>query len=122
MNETIKQALETDRLIDFTATGRKTGQPRRKEIAFHYLDGEVFIAGPPRPRDWLANLTANPEFTVHFKQSLQADMPATAIVVTDKAKRREVFTKMAERRGDRQPINVDEWVEGSPLVQIEFHS
>ena len=121
MNEAIKQALETDRLIDIITTGRKTGQPRRKEIAFQYLGGEVFISGPPRPRDWLANLIANPEFTVHLKQSLQADVPATAIVIVDKARRREVIGKIAERRGDRQPINVDEWVEGSPLVQIDLH-
>jgi hypothetical protein len=50
MDEAIVQALNKDRLIDITTIGRKTGQPHRIEIGFHYLAEQVFIAGIPDPR------------------------------------------------------------------------
>ena len=34
MNEETAHALETDRVIDITTIGRKSGEPRRKEIWF----------------------------------------------------------------------------------------
>ena len=122
MNEAITQALGKDKVIDITTTGRRSGQPRRIEIWFHYLDDELFITGIPGPRDWFANLIANPQFTFHLKESVQADVPATAAPITEEAKRREVFTKIAERRTDGRAMDVEAWVEGSPLVQVELHA
>ena len=71
MDKEVKETLERDRTIDITTTGRKTGQPRRKEIWFHNLDGRLFITGTPGRRDWYANMLANPNFTFHLKQSVQ---------------------------------------------------
>ena len=88
MNEAIAQALEKDRLIDITTTGRKSGRPHRVEIGFHVLDDGLFIAGIPGRRDWLANLAANPQFTFHLKESIQMDIPATATLITVESKRR----------------------------------
>ena len=122
MNEAITQALAKDKVIDITTTGRKSGQPRRIEIWFHYLDDELFITGIPGPRGWFANLIANPQFTFHLKESVQADVPATAAPITEEAKRREVFTKIAERRTDGRAMDVEAWVQGSPLVQVELHA
>ena len=122
MNEAITQALGKDKVIDITTMGRKSGQPRRIEIWFHYLDDELFITGIPGPRDWFANLIANPQFTFHLKESVQADVPATAAPITEEAKRREVFTKIAERRADGRAMDVEAWVQGSPLVQVELHA
>ncbi len=122
MNEAIEQALNKDKVIDITTTGRKSGQPRRIEIWFHLLDNELFISGLPGPRDWLANLIANPRFTFHLKESVQADIPATAAPITAESKRREVFTKIAESRTDGRAMDVEAWVEGSPLVQVELHA
>ncbi len=122
MNEAIAQALGKDKVIDITTAGRKSGQPRRIEIWFHYLDDELFITGIPGPRGWLANLIANPQFTFHLKESVQADVPATAAPITEEAKRREVFTKIAERRTDGRAMDVEAWVEGSPLVRVELHA
>ena len=122
MNEAIAQALQKDRVIDITTTGRKSGQPRRIEIWFHLLDDELFISGLPGPRGWLANLMDNPQFTFHLKESVQMDIPATATPITGEPKRREVFTKIAERRTDGRAMDVDAWVEGSPLVQVELHA
>ena len=122
MNEAIAQALEKDRLIDITTTGRKSGRPHRVEIGFHVLDDGLFIAGIPGRRDWLANLAANPQFTFHLKESVQMDIPATATLITVESKRREVFAMLAEQRQGGRPMDVDAWVEDSPLIQVELHA
>ena len=122
MNEAIAQALEKDRLIDITTTGRKSGRPHRVEIGFHVLDDGLFIAGIPGRRDWLANLAANPQFTFHLKESVQMDIPATATLITVESQRREVFAKLAEQRQGGRPMDVDAWVEDSPLIQVELHA
>ena len=77
MDEAVQQALERDRVIDITTTGRKTGQPRRKEIWFHNIEGRFYITGMPGSRDWYANLVAEPRFTFHLKQSAQARLERT---------------------------------------------
>ena len=116
MDKRIQQALQTDRVIDITTTGRKSGQPRRIEIWFHNIDGKLFITGLPGKRSWYANMVANPDFTFHLKDSVQADLPARARPVQDVAKRRQVLGKIiAGLEGDR---NLDEWVAGSPLVEV----
>ncbi len=118
MNEQIKQALEKDRTVDITTTGRKTGLPRRVEIWFYNLDGRLYISGLPGTRDWYANMVANPEFIFHLKRSVKADLPATARPITDEAERRETFIKLFEKLdGER---NLEEWMAGSPLVEVEL--
>ncbi len=122
MDEAVRQALTKDQLVDITTTGRTTGQPRRIEIWFHYQDGRVFISGIPARKDWYANMLAHPDFTFHLKQSLQRDVPARATPITDKPTRREIFSRMLalEPRMDNLRTNTDEWVEGSPLVEVEL--
>ena len=61
MNEQIQQALEQDRLVDITTVGRKSGQPRRFEIMLRRFEGQLYILGRPQPKDWVANMRANPE-------------------------------------------------------------
>ena len=122
MEEAIRTALERDLVIDITTTGRKTGQPRRKEIWFHNVDGQLYITGSPGRRDWYANLLANPEFTFHLKRSAQADLLARATPIRDTAKRREIFQKIQQRLQRQVGMNVEEWVERSPLVQVDFLS
>ncbi len=118
MNESVKQALETDLTIDITTTGRKSGQQRKTEIWFHNIAGRLFITGPPGKRDWYANLAANPKFTFHLKQSMRADLPATARVISDPDERRAALSGViAKLGGDRK---IDEWSVGSPLVEVEF--
>jgi len=121
MDDTIKKALDTDRLIDITTIGRKTGQPHRIEIGFHRVEGELFICGTPGPRGWLANLKVNPEFVFHLKQSVEIDLSATAIPIFSESDRRSVFTTIAERRQGRRPMVVEEWVQSSPLVKVLLH-
>ena len=116
MDSEIQNALETDRVIDITTIGRKTGQERRIEIWFHYVDGEVYITGLPGTRSWYANMKANPSFTFHLKESITADIPATARPVTDEDERREVLNKILHNI-DRVS-QLDKWVAQSPLVHV----
>ena len=118
MDQSVEQALQRDRVIDITTTGRKSGTPRRKEIWFHNLDGRLYITGRPGPRDWYLNMVANPEFTFHLKQSAQADISARATPITDMEQRREIISGIhAKLGGDR---DTDAWVTGSPLVGVEL--
>ncbi len=118
MDETIKQALGRDRTIDITTIGKKTGRPRRKEIWFHNLDRSFYITGTPGSRDWYANLVANPKFTFHLKQSVQADLPARATPIVGPDQRRKIIAGIIRKiGGDR---DLDAWVAGSPLVRVEL--
>ena len=118
MDEQLKQALAQDQTIDITTTGRKTGQPRRIEIWFHNLDGQVYITGTPGPRSWYANMLANPQFTFHLKGSVAADLPATAFPVTDPGERIQILATIT--RNMAFSTDLDEWAENSPLVEVTF--
>jgi deazaflavin-dependent oxidoreductase (nitroreductase family) len=110
--------LTHDRTIDISTVGRKSGQPRRTEIWFHNLDGRIYITGTPGRRDWYANLVAHPEFTFHLKQSVVADLPARALPIVDPEARRRIFAAILERLGRHGQLEA--WVAGSPLVEVEF--
>jgi deazaflavin-dependent oxidoreductase (nitroreductase family) len=118
MDEQMQHALECDRTIDITTKGRKTGQPRRKEIWFHNIDGHLYLTGTPGHRDWYANLLAHPEFTFHLKQSVRADLPARATPILDKARRRAIIARIHQKLGGYRDLEA--WVEGSPLVAVEL--
>lgn len=118
MNEAIQRALQNDSLIDITTTGRKTGQSHKIEIAFHYLDQKIYISGMPGKRDWYANLLANPEFTLHLKQSIQADIPARATPILDEDRRRKVLVNIVQKWGRQNELET--FVENSPLVEVQL--
>lgn len=120
MNKELERALQHDKLIDITTTGRRTGSPHRIEIAFHYLEGRIYISGLPGNRDWYANLVANPEFVFHLKQSLEADIPATAIPVVAEGARRKVLARVVEKWGREDEL--ESFVEDSPLVEVQLES
>jgi deazaflavin-dependent oxidoreductase (nitroreductase family) len=120
LDAAIRRVLRHGHTIDITTTGRRTGLPRRIEIVFHSFDSHLYISGMPsrRTRAWLQNLRANPRFTFHLKQLLQADLPATAREITDPVERREVLTKVA--RVWRQDLEA--MVRFSPLVEATIDS
>lgn len=118
MNESIQKALQEDPLVDITATGRKSGEPRKFEIMLRRHGGKYFIAGRPEPKGWYANMVANPEITLHIKQSAQADLPAIAQPVLDPALRRILFQEFF---GDSDMMdNLDQWVESAKLIEIQL--
>ncbi|MBT8249829.1 MAG: nitroreductase family deazaflavin-dependent oxidoreductase [Acidimicrobiia bacterium] len=125
MDDRIRDALERGGIIDITTTGAKSGAARRIEIAFHYFDGEYFITGRPGfRRDWLANLKSNPEFTVHLKRDVQADVEARAIEISDPERRSQVLYRILTESWDNEPAKAEQilpqWVESAPLVEFEL--
>ncbi len=122
MNEAVREALERDTLIDITTTGRRTGLPRRVQMWFHQQDGRILLTGRPVAHDWYANLTADPRFTWHFKESLARDIPAVAMSITDERERRAIFETMKRREERLSQGDVDEWTRRSPLVEVELLS
>jgi deazaflavin-dependent oxidoreductase (nitroreductase family) len=118
MDEQVTHALERDRTIDITTTGRKTGKPRRKEIWFHNIDGRLYLTGTPGRRDWYANLLGHPEFTFHLKRSVRADLPARATPILDKDRRRTILASIHQKLDGNRDLEA--WVEGSPLMAVEL--
>lgn len=114
----ITSALQSDLTIDITTTGRSSGLPRRIEIWFHNIDGRIYITGMPGSRDWYANLLADPTFTFHLKESIEADLPAVARAITDVDERRGVLAVLLDRLGYRDRI--ESWMARSPLVEVTF--
>ncbi len=124
VDPSIEQALDQGGIADITTTGRKTGQPRRIEIVFHSLDGDLYITGGPgRKRVWLANLGTDPEVTLHLKRGVQADVPATAEVLTDPDDREAALRRILLESWDNPPSKVDHiigrWVASAPLIRFE---
>ena len=113
----VAEALSRGHLIDITTTGRRSGRPHRIELAFHNIDGRIFISGRPGwPRDWIANLKADSRMTFHLKGSVVADLPATARVITDRAERERVLARIAA--GWRYDPAL--MVASSPLIEVTF--
>jgi deazaflavin-dependent oxidoreductase (nitroreductase family) len=120
MDDTVRSALSRGGIIDITTTGRQSGEPRRIEIAFHRINGGIWISGMPSPRKraWIANLEADPHLTVHLKgPAATADLPATARVVTDPAERRPILERVAQAWNR---TDVDRMVEQSPLIEVSI--
>ena len=122
MDAAIIKALETDDMIDITTIGRRSGKPNKIEIWYHRALGRYFITGSPGARNWLANVMAEPKFTFHLKQSAQADLPATARVITDPVERREVLDAIDKVRPyyGELPGGMEAMYEGGPLFEINF--
>lgn len=117
MDDTIRRALARGHVIDITTTGRRSGEPRRIEIVFFNLDGRIYITGMPRAdrtRAWLRNLEDDRRLTFHLKSAVQADLPATARIITDPAERRPILEAVS--RTWKQ--DADAMVAHSPLIEV----
>lgn len=117
MEPEIRDLLGMVETVEITTVGRTTGEPRRLEIWMYAIDGRYIITGTPGPRDWYANLLANPSMTLHLPGG--TDLAATADPVTDEAFRRAVFT--AEKTAwYRSQVPVAELIATSPMVEMRF--
>jgi deazaflavin-dependent oxidoreductase (nitroreductase family) len=118
MDDSTYDALARSQLIDMTTTGRRTGQPRRIEIALHAFDGRLYISGMPRAdrkRAWILNLERDPRVTLSLKQTAHVDVPATARIIQDPVERRHVLEQVAARW---RRTDVDVMVAHSPLIEV----
>ncbi len=135
MNTAIEQALaitpaskSRERTIDITTIGARTGRARRIEVWFYRVDGQVYLSTTPARRSWYANILANPQFTFHLKNRVQADLPAVGTPVRDPQLRAHVFQTIIDDlnqpwnpAGLPQPVEpLQKWLEGSPLVHVDF--
>jgi len=116
--ERVAHALSQSQIIDLTTTGRRTGRARRIEIFLHSDDGRLYITGMPRAdrtRDWIHNVDADPRVVIHLKQTVVADVPARARVVSDPDERRPLI-ESAARRWRR--TDVENMMRHSPLIVL----
>ena len=119
MNEKISASLAHGHTIDITTTGRRTGLPRRIEIVFHNMNGRLIITGTPRSdhkRAWLYNLEADPSLTFHLKGSVDADLPATARVITDPSERRAIAEWVVANAWRNQ--DVEAMTAYAPMIEV----
>jgi len=109
-------ALAAHRTIEITTVGRRTGEPRRMEIWWFYVEGRFFITGPPGTRDWYANVNGDPKVIVHVGGR---DLPASAYPVNDPETRSMVFdsrlTRWYSGAAQRQRL-----IDDGPMIEIKF--
>ncbi|MDX1469714.1 MAG: nitroreductase/quinone reductase family protein [Acidimicrobiia bacterium] len=123
MDSAVKEAMDRGGIADISTTGRRTGLPRRIEIYFHHFDGEYYLTGRPgRKRDWEANIEANPEFMLHLKRGISADVPVVGETDIDAEERARILRRALIENWDSDPDRVDKslhkWVEQSPFVRF----
>ncbi|HET9261184.1 MAG TPA: nitroreductase/quinone reductase family protein [Acidimicrobiia bacterium] len=125
MEPEIRQAMERGGIADITTIGRNSGQPRRIEIYFHHFDGKFYLTGRPstRTRDWVANILAHPEFTLHLKRGVTADVAVVGRPEPDENERARILRRALIENWDSPPEGVDaslhKWVENAPFVEFE---
>jgi hypothetical protein len=126
--EAIVRSLLTERTVDIVTTGRRSGEPRTTEIWTTVQSGVPYLCGTPNagkkgvertPRDWLANLVAQPAFTVKLKASVHEDLPAVAEPVRDPTERRRILSEPSTEYY-RNAVSLDTAVAHSPIVRITF--
>jgi hypothetical protein len=125
----ILTALLAHRTVDIVTTGARTGRLRTTEIWVTIIGGDVYICGTPnaskpdverKPRDWLANLIANPRFVLRLKQEVHIDLPAEAEPVRDSAARRTILSAPQCEYYVSQSKSLNHAVRDSPMVQVKF--
>jgi deazaflavin-dependent oxidoreductase (nitroreductase family) len=117
LDRRVARALSRGHTIDITTTGRRSGLARRIETVFHNVDGRIVLSGLPGKRSWYANLLANPQFTLHLKGAVKADLPATARAIVEPVERRAVMQRVAQNWGR---TDLDVMLARSPLVEVTF--
>ena len=124
MDQAVKEAMDRGGIADITTIGRKTGKSRRIEIYFHQFDGEYYLTGRHgAKRDWEANIVANPEFTLHLKRGITADVPVVGEPEPDPEERGRILRRALIESWDSPPDRVEaslhKWVEGSPFIRFK---
>lgn len=122
-------SLASERTVDIVTTGRHSGRSRTTEIWTTLVEGDLYICGTPaaapsdtRParRDWLANLVAEPSFTLRLKQSIVVDLPARATLVDDPIERRRLFDAPQSAYYREHSDSADDFVAQAPVVRVEL--
>jgi deazaflavin-dependent oxidoreductase (nitroreductase family) len=116
MSDLDVRRLASHRTIDLTTFGRRTGRPSRIEIWWFHFDERFIITGTPGRRDWFANVAARPEVVIHLED---LDLPATALIVTDRAFRHRFFTH-SRVTWYRSQADLSRLVDEAPMIEVLF--
>ena len=116
MSDEIRRELMKGGVIDITTKGRRTGEPRRIEIRLHNVDDVLYLTGTPGLRGWHANLLANPNFKLHLKRDLVADLDAHAEEIRDADEKRRIERIILDRVGRVEQL--EDRMKASPLMRI----
>ena len=108
--------LASHQTIDLTTIGRKSGEPKRIEIWWFRFDDRFIITGTPGPRDWLANIRADPNVVIHVDGQ---DIPATAELVEDEDFRRRFF-EAGQASWYKSQADLERLVQAAPMVEVKF--
>ena len=93
MDPEVQQAMELGGIADITTIGRKSGLDRKIEIYFHHFDGAYYLLGQPTKKDWLLNIKANPQFTLHVKRGITGDVAVIGETDVDADLKRDVIVR-----------------------------
>ncbi|MFF0452898.1 nitroreductase/quinone reductase family protein [Nocardia africana] len=120
-----RNSTAADRTIEITTTGARTRRAHRQEIWFYRAFNTTYLTGRPGPRDWYANILANPHLTIHIHTPTPTDLSALGKPITDTTQRQQIFTTIIEDLLhspnlplDGPPPVLNEWVTHSPLVEV----
>lgn len=116
MEDGLVDRLAATRTIEITTFGHRSGRPVRIEIWWFHFEKRFIITGIPGPRDWMANLRADPRMIVH---ALGRSLPASAQPVTDRAFRHRFFAQPnAEVGWYLEQSQLDRLVDTAPMVEV----
>jgi hypothetical protein len=97
--EELRQILRDSFYIRTTMKRRRTGTPRTVETTYYWDGGNrIVISGYPGKRDYVANMAANPDVTLHTVEfEPWFDIPARARVLRDRNERVPLLMRFIER-------------------------
>ena len=100
-DQSILDSALSEKEVEITTYGRKTGKPSRKIIWITNLDGRIYIrSGLGMTRDWPKNLVANNRGILHIAGR---DVPFTARHVTDPAEARAMHAPVKTKYDAARP-------------------
>jgi deazaflavin-dependent oxidoreductase (nitroreductase family) len=97
------ETAASEKEVELTTFGRKSGTPSRRIIWITALDGRLYIrSGPGLTRDWPRNLIANGRATLHIAVQ---DIPVRARHVTDPAEARAMHAPVKQKYDAERPAS-----------------
>ena len=99
----LRRALGKSFVVRVSHRGRRTGLPRVLETTYVWDGGvRVYLSGYPGRRDWVANMAADPNVTLHTVESRPGyDVPARARVLRGRDERTGHVLDFIERWAGR---------------------
>ena len=102
-DQKLLQTAATEKEVELTTFGRKSGQPSRRIIWISVIGDKVYIrSGLGLTRDWPKNLVADPRAILHIAGQ---DVPVQARHVTDPAEARAMHAPVKKKYDAVRPAS-----------------